>query len=205
MALLNADAIKNVEGAIARAEAKSAGELVVAVLRHSDSYAGPRAFLVGGWSLGLALLVGLAQPEMPTAWVLLAQLPLAGLLWILCGVAPLLRRLAGRARTQQAVQARALQLFAERGVHHTRDHSGLLIMISELEHQVVILGDRGIHAHIGTEGWERHVRTLVEGLQRGQLGPALVQVVDAFGAVLAAKFPRRADDTNELPDDVVLQ
>ena len=205
MALLALSAIKDVEGAIARAEAQSAGELVVAVLRRSDFYAGPRALWSAGLTLGLGLALAWAQPDWPGQWLLLCQVPLACAVWIVCGAQPLLRRLAGRDRTQRAVHGRALQMFAERGVHHTRDHSGLLIFISELEHQVVILGDRGIHAHIGGDGWERHVQTLVAGIRRGQLGQALVQVIDAFGTVLAAKFPRRPDDTNELPDDVVLQ
>lgn len=205
MALLMPSAIQAVEGAIARAESKSAGELVVAVLRRSDAYTGPRALVAAGVTFLVATGLAWALPGFWAEWVVLAQVPVAAAAWAVCGVPPVLRALAGRQRRQQAAHARALQLFAERGVHHTRDHSGLLIFISELEHQVVLLGDRGIHAHIGADGWERHVQVLVSGIRRGHLDQALVQVIDAFGAVLAAKFPRRPDDVNELPDEVVLQ
>ena len=96
-----------------------------------------------------------------------------------------------------------MQLFAERGVYDTRDRSGLLIVIAELERRVVILGDTGIHAHIGEGGWDEHVRAIVEGVRRGRGADAVVSVVRVLGEVLATHFPRRADDVDELSNAVV--
>ena len=40
-------------------------------------------------------------------------------------------------------------------------------------------------------------------LREGQFTEAVLAAVEKVGALLAAKFPRRPDDTNELPDGIV--
>ena len=79
------------------------------------------------------------------------------------------------------------------------------MMLSELEHQVVILGDAGIHAHIGDPGWAGYVGRVVEGVGTGQTANSLVSVLSDLGKVLAEHFPPRHDDTNELSNDVVVE
>jgi putative membrane protein len=96
-----------------------------------------------------------------------------------------------------------MQMFAQRGVHNTREHTGLLIFISELEHQVVILGDRGIDAHLGAKGYADFVAKITAGIRANTLATNLVEVIDACGKLLAKHYPKRADDKNELPDAVV--
>ena len=98
-----------------------------------------------------------------------------------------------------------MRMFIERGIHNTRDQSGLLLMLSELEHQVVILGDAGIHEKVGDAGWEAYVGRIVEGLKTGQAASSIVGVLEELGATLATHFPPRDDDTNELSNDVVVQ
>ena len=100
---------------------------------------------------------------------------------------------------------RAMQMFIERGIHNTRDQSGILVMLSELEHQVVILGDAGIHQKVGDDGWEGYIKRIVTGLKGGQAAASIVAVLQDLGAQLAAHFPARVDDTDELANEVVIQ
>lgn len=203
MALLSQSDVKEVEAAIAAAEARSAGEVVVAVLPRSDTYDLTRGMAAAGWTLATVLLVQYTSPYMPTLWLLLAQVPVALVWWYVLGAQRFLRMFLFRDEITRAVRRRALQLFTERGVYRTRDRSGLLIVVSELEHRVEILGDEGIHQHVGAAGWEAHARTLVQGIRAGRTKETLVHVIGQCGDILAERFPRRPDDTNELPDTLV--
>jgi putative membrane protein len=100
------------------------------------------------------------------------------------------------------VRNRAKQAFLDHGVTETRDRSGVLIFLSELEHQVQILADRGIHERLGVETWQRHVRTITRAIREDRAGIGIVEVVQEIGEELAAAFPARDDDENELPDGV---
>ena len=101
------------------------------------------------------------------------------------------------------VHARALQLFVERGIHETRDRSGVLILVSELERRVEILADRGIHERVEAGEWQRDVDELVSSIRGGHAADGVVAVVERIGGLLAQSFPPRADDENELPDEVL--
>ncbi len=70
----------------------------------------------------------------------------------------------------------------------------MLILISELEHRVMILGDLAIHEHVGDEGWEAHVAHIVQAIKRGELATGVVEVVEQLGARARPAFaapPRR--------------
>ena len=202
MALFSEDDRRRIEAIVREVEAGSASEIVVASVDRSDSYAGPR--LLHGLLFG-ALLASLAHhlfPDLDVDAVLLLQLPLWGLGWLLVGVPGLLRRLLPDAMCERAVQERAARMFTERGVFDTRDHSGVLILLSELEHEVVILGDRGIHARVQLEGWQHHIQHIVSAIAAGRPADGVCEVLEELGEILAEAFPRRSDDTNELSDQV---
>jgi putative membrane protein len=203
MALLSQQEKQDIEDAIGDAESRTAGELVVAAVGRSAPYDFERLLFSGTWAIAIALLLAVFAPGMGISDILIVQVALGAMFWVLLGQAGVLRLLLPKRKAQRCVEARAMQLFAERGVHQTRDHSGLLILLSELEHQVVILGDCGIHEHVGTEGWSRHVDHVIAGIKSGRAGSAVVEVIDELAAVLAEKFPRRLDDINELSDGVI--
>jgi putative membrane protein len=79
----------------------------------------------------------------------------------------------------------------------------MLILVSELERRVVILGDRGIHERVGDAGWQEHVDHVIDAIHRGELARGLLDVIERLGATHAAANPVRGDDTNELPDELV--
>ena len=188
---------------IASVEERSAGEIVVAETKASDAYAEPRAALAGALTIASGLSAYLLLPLTPVEWIFAAQLPVAIGAWWLAGRQWLLRRLIPQAAAREAVHGRAQKLFVERGLTETRDRSGVLILISELERRVEILADKGIHARVGVEQWQRDVATIASAIRGGRAAEGLLAAIERIGAELAEAFPPRADDVNELPDDVV--
>lgn len=186
-----------IEARIAEVEAHTAGEVVVAIKRRCDDYASRRAPTVALLALGTAYLSSLLVPfeTYQLLWLLSALLVVG---WWLSGLAGALRLLVPRAARANRCLELAFQIFAERGVHRTRDRSGLLILIAEAEHEVVILGDEGIHARVAVEGWQVQVDGIVAALREGRALEGVQTALTQLGATLAEHFPPRADDTNEL-------
>lgn len=203
--LLSEEDAREVEAAVARVEQRSATEIVVAVVPSSGTYLRWRVLLAMGW--GLAGTVGLhfLWPTLPVLELLVIQPLLTAAVYAVCGVPWIYRSLIPPEEAERAVARRAFALFAEHGVHRTRDRTGLLILISELEHQVVILGDSGLDARLHAEGWAAEVSHLVTRIREGEAKRGLLEVLEHFEPILAELAPVRPDDTNELPDAVVRQ
>lgn len=116
------------------------------------------------------------------------------------------RRLArGRGREAPAALARARDVFADLGMHRTAARAGVLVYLAVEDRKVAIVGDEGIHAHVGDAGWAAIRDDLVACLRRGAAGEAIVSAVERVGATLARHFPRPPGDTNELSDQVSLE
>jgi len=194
---------REVEAGIARVEATSAAEVVVAVLPQSKAYWQGRVSVAVAWALAAGFAFLHFEPWREPALALVVQVLVgAGTFWLF-GWPPLGRLLVSEAAATQAVRARAFQLFAERGLHGTRGRTALLIFVSELEHRVVLLGDHSIDAELGQSGWDEQVQHLVRRIRENQLKQGLLEVLQQLAPRLAAVAPRAANDVNELPDAVV--
>lgn len=200
--LSEADA-REVEAAVKRVELQSAAEVVVAVLPQSRDYWQGRVLLSIFWGLGAAFAFLQFQPWREPALALLVELLVGLAAYALAGVPALQRRLISAELAQRAVHARAFQLFAERGLQGTTGRTALLVFVSELEHRVVLLGDRTLHAQVGQQGWEEHVSHLLEHIRAGRTRVGLLEVLERLAPQLASVAPRQADDVNELPDAVL--
>ncbi len=196
------EAQERIAAAVRRAESTSTGQVVPVVVERSEPYEEARWI---GAVVGAALAtmaVELLVDDPAVAEVLLFQV-LAGVVGWLVGRLPAVERLlAGRRHQEQAVHGRAEQAFFEHGLHQTREGTGVLVFASLREHRAVIIGDRGIHARMGDEEWQRAVDALVAGMRGGTPGQGFEAAIDLVGARLAEHFPRREGEprANELPD-----
>jgi putative membrane protein len=186
---------------VALAERGTAGEIVVVLAERSGGYERQRVAVSFTATLLTAMALYTFVPELEEIWVLCAEAPIMLLFWWLSGLRGLLRLLVPALAQRVAVRARAEQSFLEQGVTETRERSGVLLFLSELERRVELLADRGIHERVGTEVWQALVNDVVVAIREGQAASGLTRAVDAIGVRLAEHFPPSPDDTNELPDE----
>jgi len=97
---------------------------------------------------------------------------------------------------------RARRVFAHLGMHLTAERHGVLIYLAVEDRKLAIVGDEGIHRHVGDAYWETVRDLMIARLREGRALEAVVAGVAEVGRVLARHFPRRPDDRNELSDQV---
>ncbi len=211
-----------VTAAVTAAEARTDGEIVTIMAPRSDAYDD----VVLHWALLAALLalaVIAARPAFfldlldrldgwaprPSTGALLALLLviLAAkfLVWrLILGVAPIRLALTPGAIKQRRVRARAIEAFRIAVESRTRASTGVLLYLSLAEHRAEIVADAAIHSRVAPEEWGEAMAALLAGIKAGRTGDGMAAAVERIGAVLAAHFPRSADDTDELPDRLIL-
>jgi putative membrane protein len=199
-AFLDAAARSAFEQAIATIERASAAEVVVAVRRRSATYR--HANVLVGAVVAIASLAAMLFSDHVFSLTSILADPFVlgaiagGLVELLPGVKRLLTPAAARRRiVERAAQA----TFVERGVHHTRDRSGLLVYLSWLEREAALVPDTGVAAHLTDEVRRRVEQALTAAMPRG--GVAVAHELEQLVLPLAA-LPRRADDVNELADAI---
>jgi len=191
--------------AVASAEKATSGEIATMVVPRSDSYREAVTLAAVLGAATVALIIAVISQHV-TIW---SYLPVTIVLFfplhLLVNRVPALQRpFIAPSRLHEAVQERAVRAFYEKGLYRTRDETGILIFISIFEHKVWILGDRGINARIPAASWQELVQILVAGLKGGRAGEALCEVITRCGDELAIHFPRKADDMNELHDEILV-
>ncbi len=93
--------------------------------------------------------------------------------------------------------------FVDLGMQKTAERNAVLILVAPRPQKFAVVADEKIHAKCGTEFWEQLVATMRGHFQREEFTDALVEAIVTAGDLLAAHFPRRSDDRNELSNDVV--
>ncbi|MEI7932992.1 MAG: TPM domain-containing protein, partial [Alphaproteobacteria bacterium] len=101
------------------------------------------------------------------------------------------------------VRRAALEQFEALGLSHTRDKTGVLIFASLDDRRAEVLADSGIYEKTAPKEWQGVADALVAGLARKQPADGFIAAIEAASEILARHFPRKEDDTNELPNGLV--
>ena len=201
-----ADEQEKIRQAVAAAEQRTSGEIVPMIIGASSSYTEVElAGLIVGLVTGAAAALFFGYSWGVTDWELAWPLLGAGLGFILCRIPSIKRRLISNARIDEAVHLRSLAAFIAHGLHYTRAHTGILILASHFEHRVEVLADRGINEKVTPGMWDEVVQILTSGLKSGNGCDAFCAAIGRCGDTLAAHFPRRPDDRDELADKLVTE
>ena len=111
--------------------------------------------------------------------------------------------LTPRVAIEEMAIARAKAIFLEKEIFKLHNRAGILLYISLLEHEVVVLGDEGIHAHAGTDNWVAVVEKVIEGNKRKDLVTAIVNAIETCKEyLLKYGFHPTPFDQNVLDDEV---
>jgi putative membrane protein len=203
--LLTEEEKNRITEAVVSAEKNTSGEIVPVVVRASDHYAGARWRIAVAFMLLGAAALAMLVPELGPLDLLMAAVPLLGVGHLVALLRPLLRLAIGRAEVEREVRQHARESFVDLNVHSTRDRTGVLILVSLLEHRIEVLADTGIHTVAPAGFWDHVVADLSKRIRAGDLAGGLADAVREVGSLLTEKFPARADDINELPDRVLVR
>ena len=197
---------EQIRQAVATAEATTSGEIATMIVDSSDTYrdaAVSAAILLAAMA---ALFIAIITRH-TTVW---SYLPLTIICYfpaafLVKRLPQLLKPFISRRRCEEAVRARSIQAFYEKGLYRTKDETGVLIFISIFERKVWILGDRGINARIAPEAWQQLARELSAGIASGSACAALCRVIGKCGELLSSHFPRERENLNELGDEIIAE
>ena len=192
-----------VAACVRRVEMNTAAEIVPLIAPSSSGYS--RAALAAAVACGLLLAVAAGVFLELAHWEFVALFGVglfAG--QVLCNLVPALRKpfLSQREMAFEVDEAAHLA-FLSHEIFDTRDRTGILIFVSVYERRVRILADSGIAAKVPQETWDQVARDLVAGIRAGKRADALCAAIERCGVLVAEAFPRKADDTDELPNLIV--
>jgi putative membrane protein len=132
-------------------------------------------------------------------------LAVAVAVYLICIIPAVKRRLIPRDRAESAVDLRSFAAFTAHGLHHTTEHTGILILVSLLEHRVEVLADKGINEKVSPGTWDEIVQIITAGLKSAKPCDAFCAAIQRCSEILAQHFPRSADDRDELANKLLTE
>lgn len=103
---------------------------------------------------------------------------------------------------EDAVAAAARE-FARLRMHATAERNGVLFLVAPEARRFAVFGDEGIHRRCPAAFWKEVAGAMEHHFRLGDPTTALVEGVGRAGRMLGQEFPRRSDDTDELPNTVI--
>lgn len=193
-----------IAAAIGKVEKTTSGEIAVMVVDGSDSY--PEGIILSGVILGglasLALTELFFADSLTVFMIFFAGLSLAAG-WLTAYVPALKRIFIPKHRMEQQVREQAIQSFYEKGLHKTRDATGVFFFVSLFERKVWILADTGINGKISPQELQVYASDMATGIREGRAAGILCREIASLGEVLTEHFPAKPDDVNELSNQVI--
>ena len=199
-----------IKEAVKKVEEKTSGEIVPYIVKKSDNY-NEAPFIA---SLIIAVISIVVVNILSQLWLLPLKFDLLLYSLIFIGIilitfvpvllCPFLKRtVVSDKKEMKMVNKRASEAFIAEEVFNTKDRTGILIFISQLEHKVEILADSGINQKVKPEEWSGIVKTIITGIKKKNTAEAIANAIEQCGELLVnAGFTITKDDTNELSDDL---
>ena len=97
---------------------------------------------------------------------------------------------------------RAVEVFAQMGMHTTQERNGVLVYVAIRDHQFAVFGDVGIHRKVGSDYRNTEVIKMMRDFNRDNIALGIAGCVEDIGQALQQFFPYTAGDKNELSDDI---
>jgi uncharacterized membrane protein len=105
----------------------------------------------------------------------------------------------------QTAGERAIEVFSLLRVWDTERNNGVLIYVLLADRAVEIVADRGIHAKVGPQEWEKICHSMEVAFGQGRYLEGMEAGIQAVTQCLAEHFPMGdGEGAGELPDSPVL-
>jgi uncharacterized membrane protein len=103
------------------------------------------------------------------------------------------------------ISAKAATVFMKHNLHKTEQRNCVLVMLVLANREFIIHGDEGIHEKVGQQFWNDVRDLMLASFREGNFGEGLSEGVRRIGEKLAEFFPRRADDKDEISDEIAFE
>lgn len=101
------------------------------------------------------------------------------------------------------IKERAVYIFETLGMKETKDRNGILIYLHPKQKNFLVMGDEGIHKHVGANFWETISKAMKESFKEEKFAEGVIKAISAMGNELKKHYPYNSvDDVNELDDEI---
>ena len=104
----------------------------------------------------------------------------------------------------QSARERAIEVFSQLRVWDTEHNNGVLIYLLLADRDVEIVADRGVHAKVGSQEWEKICRKMETAFKQANFEGGVISGIQMVTQHLAEHFPAVGGSRNELPDKPVV-
>lgn len=204
------DDLKKIEAAVLKAESTTSGEIVPIIYNKccNTSWVFPLVFLIllviwqfiqenyfpiNSWDGNL-----MVQVALPLLLISVLSLFLGNILIIQ-------RFFISKRRREKNVEDRAELEFYRLVSSKTKNKIGILLFVSLMERYSVVLADESISSKLPPETWNEVLKLLNSKMNSKELAKGFVPAIEKCGELLASRFPRDPQDTNELANYPILR
>jgi putative membrane protein len=105
-----------------------------------------------------------------------------------------------------AISLKSNEVFLHYNLHRTKNHQGVLILISLFERKIKIMRDFGVNEKIPEIEFEKIISSFGKNFQENGICNALLKSIEMTGEVLAKEIPKtNQKHNNELPDEIIIE
>ncbi len=111
-------------------------------------------------------------------------------------------RIHVESRCPAEVLDRAAECFEALSMHRTAARNGVLLYLAIKDRKFAVIGDVGIHQHVGDAFWEEVQTAARTSFASNRWTEGLLRATAAVGDALLEHFPVADDDVNELTNAI---
>ncbi|MEO6118046.1 MAG: TPM domain-containing protein [Methylotenera sp.] len=105
---------------------------------------------------------------------------------------------------RKSAKKRAIEVFSNLRVWDTEQNNGVLIYLLLADHDFEVLADRGIHHHVGKDGWENICQEMETMFRHGKFEDGVLYGIAKISELLVQHYPAHSGNVNELPNAPVV-
>jgi len=208
--ILNNQERSRLDKRIAETEKRTGAQIVVAVIERSDSYSELpwKAFALGVSVAGLLVFIfDLLWPgwySQTAVLIFVVTILITGIISALLSlyIPKFARFFLAAHRAEVEVRQYAESLFLSHELFATQRRTGILLLVSLFERQVILLPDTGFSRRLSRKAMQKIIAQMTPSLASGQVTRALENGLIKLTEILAVK-KRGKSRKNELSDSII--
>ena len=100
---------------------------------------------------------------------------------------------------------KAVAVFNKLKMYKTSERNGVMIYVSFSDRKLAIIGDQGINEVVPHDFWESTKNELIFRFKRNEFAQGIIDAITEAGKQLQQYFPTKADDKNELSNEITIE